>query len=99
MGHEDRGSWDWEDVPQPPKPSALERIAKLEKALLKYARHSRDCSRYGVEQCTCGFAAMIRDAFASDAPFGICPKCRQPITSFHNINGCPQSDASGEAKS
>jgi hypothetical protein len=23
------------------------------------------------------------------APFGVCPKCKQPITSFHNINGCP----------
>jgi hypothetical protein len=23
------------------------------------------------------------------APFGICAKCKEPITSFHNINGCP----------
>lgn len=25
----------------------------------------------------------------ADAPFGTCGKCEQPITSFHNINGCP----------
>lgn len=23
-----------------------------------------------------------------NVPFGICPKCKQPITSFHNLSGC-----------
>ena len=29
MGHEDRGSWDWEDVPQPPKPKALKKLERV----------------------------------------------------------------------
>lgn len=29
MGHEDRGAWDWEDVPQPAKPRALTALERL----------------------------------------------------------------------
>jgi len=43
------------------------RIARLEKALLKYARHTSDCQRYGSDQCTCGFMAMIRGCSTNDA--------------------------------
>lgn len=36
-------------------------------------------------------------AETSKAPFGTCPDCQEPITSFHNINGCPAQKA-GEGR-
>lgn len=32
---------------------------------------------------------LQKAADEASAPFGICQKCKQPITSLHNINGCP----------
>jgi len=29
MGHEYRGSWPWEDTPQPPKPKALKKLERV----------------------------------------------------------------------
>lgn len=29
MGHEDRGSWPWEDTPQPLKPKALKKLERV----------------------------------------------------------------------
>jgi hypothetical protein len=29
MGHEDRGSWDWEQTPQPPVPKELRYLNRL----------------------------------------------------------------------
>lgn len=29
MGHEDRGSWDWEQTPQPLEPKELKELKKL----------------------------------------------------------------------
>jgi hypothetical protein len=33
----------------------IKRAAMLESAWLKYGRHSHDCQRHGMYQCSCGF--------------------------------------------
>lgn len=43
-------------------------------------------------------SAEVQAIDPDPAPFGICPKCKQPITSFHNINGCPAEKTAAQLR-
>lgn len=69
------------------------KLRETEIRLRMYGGHTANCAyhlshyRGPVSQCDCMWTDLIPAVFAENR-FGTCPKCGQPITSFHNINGC-----------
>lgn len=46
MGHEDRGSWDWEQIPQPPEPKELKVLKEMTAASPCEHKHTLPPNRW-----------------------------------------------------